>query len=71
MLEIYVKEWEDDAENQGVISLMFHELSNIFSRNFCIAEIVFLMIILSWNFVRVPKAMLWPHVQSFSLKFSS
>ena len=29
-----------------------------------------LMRISSWNFVRVPKAMLWAHVQSFSLKFS-
>ena len=28
------------------------------------------MRISSWNLVRVPKAMLWAHVQSFSLKFS-
>ena len=37
----------------------------------CIAEIVLLMRISSWNFVRVPKAMLWVHVQNSSLKFSS
>ena len=29
------------------------------------------MRISSWNFVRVPKAWLWAHVQSFSLKFAS
>ena len=45
--------------------------SKIFSRNLCIAEIVVHMRISSWNFVRVPKAMLWAHVQSFSLSFSS
>ena len=56
--------------DQGVVSLTFHELSKIFSWNFCIAEILLLMRISSWNFVRVPKAMLWAHVQSFSLKFS-
>ena len=28
------------------------------------------MRISSWNYVRVPKAWLWAHVQSFSLKFS-
>ena len=55
---------------QGVVSLTFHELSKIFSWNLCIAEIILLFRISSWNFVRVPKAMLWSHVQSFSLKFS-
>ena len=55
---------------QGVVSLTFRELSNIFSRNLCVAEIALPMIISSWNFVRVPKAMLCAHVQSFSLKFS-
>ena len=54
----------------GVVSLTFRELSKIFSRNLCIAEIVLLMRISSRNFVRVPKAMLWAHIQSFSLKFS-
>ena len=38
----------------GVVSLTFHELSKIFSRNLCIAEIVLVMKISSWNFVRVP-----------------
>ena len=38
--------------------------------NLCIAEIVLLMGISSWNFVRVPNVMLWAHVQSFSLKLS-
>ena len=52
------------------VSLTFRELSKIFSWNLCIAEIVVLMRISSWNFVRVPKAWLWAHVQSFSLKFS-
>ena len=54
---------------QGVISLTFGELSKVFSWNLCIAEIVVLMRISSWNFVSVPKAWLWAHVQSFSLKF--
>ena len=53
----------------GGVSLTFHELSKIFSQNLCITEIVF-MRIPSQNFVRVPKAMLWAHTQSFSLKFS-
>ena len=48
--------------------VVFH--SKIFSRNVCIAEIVLLVRISSWNFVRVPKVILWAHVQSFSLKFS-
>ena len=34
------------------------ELSKIFTWNLCIAEILLLMQISSWNFVRVPKAML-------------
>ena len=55
---------------QGVVSLTFCELSKIFSRNLCIAEIVLLMKISNWNFVRVPNAMLWAHIQSFILKFS-
>ena len=55
--------------DQGLVSLTFRELSKIFSRNLCIAKIVLRMRISSWNFVCVPKAMLWAHVQSFSLKF--
>ena len=46
---------------QGVVSLRFRELSKICSRDFCIAEVVLLMIISSWNFVRVSKAVLWAH----------
>ena len=56
--------------HQGVVSLTFCKLSKIFSRNLCVAEIALPTSISSWNFVRVPKAMLWAHVQSFSLKFS-
>ena len=41
---------------QGVVSLTFRELSKILSRNLCIAEIVLVIRISSWNFVRVPKA---------------
>ena len=57
-------------QHQAFVSLTFRELSKIFSWNLCIAEIVVLMRISSWNFVRVPKAWLWAHVQSFSLKLS-
>ena len=57
-------------QHLGAVSLTFGELSKILSRNLCIAEIVLLMRISSWNFVRVPKAMLWAHAQSLSLKFS-
>ena len=59
-----------DADGLGVVSLTFHELSKIFSRISCTAEIVLLMRISSWHFVRVPTEMLWTHVQSFSLKLS-
>ena len=64
-------EWKIVSEmGLGGVSLSFCELSLIFSWNLCTAEIVILMRISSWNFVRVPKTMLWTHVQSFSLKFS-
>ena len=43
----------------GGVSLMFHKLSKIFSWNLCIAEIILLINISSWNFVCVPKDMLW------------
>ena len=42
----------------GCVSLTFYELSTILSGNLCITEIVLLIRISSWNFVRVPKAML-------------
>ena len=58
------------VELLGVVALTFCKLSKIFSRNLCIAEIVLLMIISSWNFVHKPKAMLWAHIQIFSLKLS-
>ena len=48
---------------------MFRKLSKIFSLNLCIAEIILLMRISSWNFILEPKATLWAHVQNFSLKF--
>ena len=40
----------------GVVLLMFHELSKIFSQNLCIAVSALLMRILSWDFVCVPQA---------------
>ena len=60
-----------DLRSQGVVSLTFRELSKIISRKYTTPEITFTVRISSWNFVRGPKAMLWAHVQSFSLKFSS
>ena len=40
------------------VSLTFRELYKMFSRNLCIAQMIFLMRISSWNFVHVPIAML-------------
>ena len=51
--------------SQGAVSLTFRDLFKIISRKYAIT---FILIISSWNFVRVPKAWLWTHVQSFSLK---
>ena len=56
--------------SQGVVSLTFREISKMISRKYTITENTFMMRISSWNFVRVPKAWLWAHVQSLSLKFS-
>ena len=56
------------GKGQGVVSLTIPELSKILSRNLCFAEIVLLMWISSWNFVRVPETMLCAHMQSFGLK---
>ena len=44
--------------------------NNIWQK-YTIPEITFMVSISSWNFVCVPKAMLWAHVHSISLKFSS
>ena len=55
----------------GVVSLTFCELSQIISWKYTMPEIIFMVRISSWNFVRTPKAWLWAHVQSFSMKFSS
>ena len=55
---------------QGCVSLTFRELSKTSSGNLCIAEIVLLMRISSWNIVLVSKAMFWAHMQSSSLKIS-
>ena len=54
----------------GVVSLTFHKLSKIISREYTMPEITFTVRISSWNFVRVPKAWFWAHIQSFSLDFS-
>ena len=40
-----------------------------YSLEICVTEIVLLMIIPSLKFLHKPKAMLWAHGQSFSLKF--
>ena len=42
-----------------------------FSRNLCIVQIVHVMRISSWNFVRVPKALFWAHVQIFTINVIS
>ena len=70
----------DQSECSLINSICVHEpggcFTNVsralqkFSRNLCIAQIVLVMRISSWNFVRVPKALLWAHVQIFRLKFS-
>ena len=54
----------------GVVSLAFRKLSKIISRKSTMLEITFRVRISSRNFVCVPKAWLWPHIQSFSLKLS-
>ena len=43
----------------GFVSLTSRELSKILSRNLCIAEIVLLIMISSWNFVLVHKVSAW------------
>ena len=40
----------------GIVSLSFRELSKIISRKYTMPENTFMVWILSWNFVRVPKA---------------
>ena len=45
-------------------------LSKIISWKYTISGNTFMVRISSWNFVRVPKAWLWAHVQGFSLKFT-
>ena len=67
-LEIPSLYW-DGTQTVGFF-LKFRELSKIFSWDLCIAEITFMVRILSWNFARVLKTLLWAHVQSFSLKFA-
>ena len=63
-------EYASSSALQGVVSLTFRELSKIISRKYTIPKMTFMVRISSWNFVRVPKAWLWAHVQSFSLKFA-
>ena len=48
-----------------------HVLEVRLSRHLYVTKIVLFMGISGWNFVRVPKAMLWAHIQSFSLNFSA
>ena len=55
----------------GVVSLTFRELFKIISRKYTMPKITFMLRISTPDFERVPKAWLWAHVQSFSLKFSS
>ena len=56
-------QWIPLTKSQGVVSLTFRELSKKISRNLCITQIVLLMRISSWNFVRVPC--FW-HTYNFS-----
>ena len=56
-----------DHQLLGVVSLTIRELSKTFSRNLCIAKIAHLMIISSWNFVRVPKAITF--ISMFAVHF--
>ena len=51
------------CKHQGVVSQTFRELSKTTWRKHTIPEITFMMRISSWDFVRVPKAWLWAHVQ--------
>ena len=53
-----------------VVSQTFRELSKIISQKYSMPKSKFMVVISSWNCVRVPKALLWEHVQSISLKFS-
>ena len=63
--------WTSFYTVQGAVSLTFRELPKTFSRKYTTPEIKFMVRISIWKFVRVPKARLWAHVQSFSLKYSS
>ena len=54
----------------GDVSLTIHELSKIVSWNLYITKIVLLIRISSWNFARVPKAMLWARTK-FQLEILS
>ena len=56
--------------NLGIVSLTLHKLSKIILWKYTMPEITFMVRFSSWNFVCVPKASLWAHIQSFSLKFS-
>ena len=47
---------------QGGVSLTFREHSKIISRKYTMPEITFMVRISSWNFLRVPRALLWAYV---------
>ena len=52
---------------------VFHQCfqsSPKYSLEICVLQKSYFMRSSSWYFARVPKAILWEHVQSFSLKFS-
>ena len=51
-----------------IVSLTSRELYKIILRKYTMSEIIFMLRISSCNFVRVPKAWLWAHVQSFNSK---
>ena len=54
----------------GAVSLTFHKLSKIILWKYTMPEMTFMVRIPSWNFVRVPEAWPWAHIQSFISKFS-
>ena len=52
----------------GVVSLTFREIYKIISRKYTMPEIIYIVKISSWNFVRVPKSMALGTRTKFELK---
>ena len=50
--------WDDGVtiSDQGIVSQIFGKLFKIMSRKYTMPEIIFMVRMASWNFVRVPKA---------------